>query len=225
MPGKTYHGPELNANRHPLIPRTNLILRLACALWFALNAAGPLVGQEVPAYANESSSTAKEPSEAESLPLPIPEQYIALDLMAVEQLILMLSNRPDQEGATQEALVFLGRAPQRGWEAIGMNDVEELRSHWRSVAGRLLTPYTHSELSLEKKEKIELAVEISINQFVRLYSSLRTDFMEQTDQKARLALITSDRRYEQLRQLGREGLFQKNSLVGRAIHTLLTRED
>lgn len=150
------------------------------------------------------------------------QRYIATELLAVEQLILMLSNRPDQDGAPQEALVFLGRSPQKGWEAIGLEDVEELRSHWRTVATRLLARYTQSDLSSEKKEKMELAVELSITQFIRLYSNLRTDFMQQSDQKARLALLTSDNRYEHLRLLGREGLFKENTLLGKAMHTILS---
>ncbi len=150
------------------------------------------------------------------------ERYVSADLLAVEQLILMLSNRPNQQGAPQEALVFLGRSQQRGWEAIGVTDQEEFRAHWRSVASRLLAPYAQSDLSADKKEKIDLAVELSIAQFIRLFSSLRIEFLEQPDQKARLALLAGDNRYEQLRQLGREGLFKEDSLVGRVVDTVLS---
>lgn len=173
---------------------------------------------------NDQQKEGSSESNLPSSPATQPGQYIAFDLLAVEQLILMLSNRSNQDGASHEALVFLGRSPQRGWEAIGLTDVEELRSHWRSVAIRTLAPYVQSDWSPEKKEKIDLAVELSITQFIRLYSNLRADFMQQPDQKARLELLTSDGRYEQLRQLGREGIFKESSLIGKAIHTILANE-
>jgi hypothetical protein len=172
----------------------------------------------------EQPEQLEQPEALDSLP-PVPDRFAVPELMAVEQLVLMLSNSSNQEGAPQESLVFLGRAPQQGWSAIGVDDVEELRSHWRSVARRLLAAYNHSRLSQEKKAKIELAVELSITQFVRLYISLRADFLEQPDQKSKVAFIANDGRYEQLRLLGREGLFKENSLVGKALHAVLADQD
>jgi hypothetical protein len=147
--------------------------------------------------------------------------YRAPELLAIEQLVLVLSNATSETGDRQEVLVFLGRTNQRGWEAIGTDDIDELRLHWRSVASRLYAGLRADVLSSQQMDKIDLAVEVSIAQFIRLYTDLRNDFLDQPDQRSRLAVLAADNRYEQLRQLGREGLFTDGSLVARVIQNML----
>lgn len=151
-----------------------------------------------------------------------PKEFRPIDLASVDQLVLVLSNSTDDQGKNrQEVLVFLGRSKNRGWEKIGDNNAEEIAEHWRGVAQRQLTTYSQAGLSSEQLEKVTLAVEVSIAQFQRLYRELRTDFLDQPDQKSRLAVLANDSRYERLRQMGREGLFREQSLVGKVIHKAL----
>ncbi len=151
-----------------------------------------------------------------------PKEFRPIDLASVDQLVLVLSNSTDEQGKNrQEVLVFLGRSKNRGWEKIGDNNAEEIAEHWRGVAQRQLTAYSQAGLSSEQLEKVTLAVEVSIAQFQRLYRELRTDFLDQPDQKSRLAVLANDSRYERLRQMGREGLFREQSLVGKVIHKAL----
>lgn len=151
-----------------------------------------------------------------------PKEFRPVDLPSVDQLVLVLSNATDPSGKNrQEVLVFLGRTKNRGWEKVGDGDLEELAAHWRSVAGRQMEQYVQAGLTSEQIEKVNLAVEVSIAQFQRLYHELRTDFLDQPDQKSRLAVLASDSRYERLRQLGREGLFRENSLVAKTINKAL----
>jgi hypothetical protein len=142
------------------------------------------------------------------------------ELLAIEQLVLVLSNANSASGDRQEVLVFLGRSNQRGWEAIGIDDLEELRSHWRSVASRILAESLPPGLEDQRREKIDLAVELSITQFLRLYTDLRSEFLSQTDQRSRLAVLANDDRYDRLRQIGREGLFTADSLLAKVIEGL-----
>ena len=151
-----------------------------------------------------------------------PKEFRPIDLASVDQLVLVLSNSTDEQGKNrQEVLVFLGRSKNRGWEKIGDNNAEEIAEHWRGVAQRQFTAYSQAGLSSEQLEKVTLAVEVSIAQFQRLYRELRTDFLDQPDQKSRLAVLANDSRYERLRQMGREGLFREQSLVGKVIHKAL----
>ena len=177
-----------------------------------------------PGLAITPSLAADELAEQVASEVPVePARYVPVELSAVEQLVLVLSNSTNQQGDRQEVLVFLGRTKNRGWEAIGTEDPQELRSHWRSVAQRVLETY-RSGLSAQQLEVIELAVELSITQFLRLYGELRSDFLDQPNQAARLALLAGDSRYERLRQLGRDGLFTQDSLVARVINHLLSQK-
>ncbi len=146
-------------------------------------------------------------------------QYTPVELLPVEQLVLMLNKAAVQPDNESQKLVFLGRTQQRGWEAIGNTNPEEIRSHWRLVASRVLASYT-KKVGFEKREKIDLAVEISITQFLRTYAELREEFLNQPDQKSRIELVTTDDRYERLRQLGRAGIFGTDSLVGKVIESV-----
>jgi hypothetical protein len=143
------------------------------------------------------------------------------DLASVDQLVLVLSNATDPKGNRQEVLVFLGRTKNRGWETVGVTDSDELSQHWRSVAKRQLEPYHQAGLTTEQLDKVNLAVEVSIAQFQRLYYELRNDFLDQPDQKSRLAVLANDNRYERLRKLGREGLFVDDSLVAKVVNKVL----
>lgn len=144
-------------------------------------------------------------------------KYRPKELASVDQLVLILSNAADTNGKRQEVLVFLGRTKSGAWDTVGNTDLEELGAHWRSVSERQLEEYRRNGISSENLEKLDLAVELSIVQFLRLYQELRADFLGQPDQKARLAVLANDNRYEKLRQLGREGLFQQDSLVSKVI--------
>ncbi|MBX3422830.1 MAG: hypothetical protein KF752_14850 [Pirellulaceae bacterium] len=201
------------------------VLLVAILGYFICSAPKRCVADEVVPAANspESTSINQATATASSTPVP-PKQYTAEPLSPIEQLVLVLSNATDTHGQRQESLVFLGRTKNRGWEAVGITDKEELRLHWRSVADRLLQPYTQAGLSAEQLEKIDLAVELSIVQFQRLYSQLRNDFLHQPDQASRIAVLASDDRYERLRQLGRDGPFASDSLVARVINTVLARQ-
>lgn len=150
-------------------------------------------------------------------------QYRAAELASIDQLVLVLSNATDAAGSKrQEVLVFLGRNKNRGWEKIGDEDSSEIAEHWRAVAQRVIEPYVQSGMTSDQIEKVNLAVEVSIAQFQRLYHELRTDFLDQPDQKSRMAILANDTRYDRLRQLGREGLFRENSLVAKVINSALT---
>lgn len=150
-----------------------------------------------------------------------PREYRLGDLASVDQLVLVLSNATDPKGNRQEVLVFLGRTRNRGWETVGVTDSDELTQHWRSVAKRQLEPYHRSGLTSEQLDRVNLAVEISIAQFQRLYCELRNDFLDQPDQKSRLAVLANDDRYEKLRKMGREGLFVDGSLVAKVLNSVL----
>jgi hypothetical protein len=145
-------------------------------------------------------------------------EYRRVDLPSVDQLVLVLSNATDPKGNRKEVLVFLGRTKNRGWETIGVTDSDELSQHWRNVAKKQLESYEQAGLTSEQRDKINLAVEITIAQFQRLYNELRTDFLEQPDHKARLAVLANGDRYERLRKLGREGLFVDDSLVAKIVN-------
>ena len=151
----------------------------------------------------------------------LPERYAQAPIPPPDQLVLVLSVAPDAKGERQEMLVFLGRPKNKGWQAIGANDPDEFREHWQAVAERVLEPYRHMNFPEEDLQKIDLAVDLSIAQFQRTYMQLRADFLSQPDQKSRLAVLSGDTRYARLRTLGREGLFQDDSLVARVINTLL----
>jgi hypothetical protein len=148
-------------------------------------------------------------------------EFRPADLASVDQLVLVLSNATDPKGNRQEVLVFLGRTKNRGWETVGVTDSDELSQHWRSVAKRQLEPYHQAGLTTEQLDKVNLAVEVSIAQFQRLYYELRNDFLDQPDQKSRLAVLANDNRYERLRKLGREGLFVDDSLVAKVVNKVL----
>lgn len=149
-------------------------------------------------------------------------RFRPIDLSSVDQLVLVLSNATDPAGKNrQEVLVFLGRTKNRGWEKVGDENLDELAEHWRSIAQRQIEQYVRAGLTSQQIDKVNLAVEVSIAQFQRLYHELRTDFLDQPDQKARLAVLASDTRYERLRQLGREGLFRENSLFAKTINKVL----
>jgi hypothetical protein len=148
-------------------------------------------------------------------------EFRSTDLASVDQLVLVLSNSTDPKGNRQEVLVFLGRTKNRGWETVGVTNSDELSQHWRSVAKRQLEPYQQAGLTSDQLDTLNLAVEISIAQFQRLYYELRNDFLDQPDQKSRLAVLANDDRYEKLRKLGREGLFVSDSLVAKAINKAL----
>ncbi len=208
-------------------------------LRFLLSIAVFLIADACPAFSQETSAT--QPSSVNNQPAlgdsknPAsidknastsdsgrPKEFRPVDLASVDQLVLVLSNATDPSGKNrQEVLVFLGRTKNRGWEKVGDGDLEELAAHWRSVAGRQMEQYVQAGLTSEQIEKVNLAVEVSIAQFQRLYHELRTDFLDQPDQKSRLAVLASDSRYERLRQLGREGLFRENSLVAKTINKAL----
>jgi hypothetical protein len=166
-----------------------------------------------------------EPAPPPSTPAPQHRPAISefrnAELASADQLILVLSNATDNKGNRQEVLVFLGRTKNRGWETIGLDHAEELSEHWRGVSKRVLAPYTESQLTSEQVQKVQLAVEVSIAQFQRMYHELRTDFLDQPDQQTRLAVLANDDRYERLRQLGRDGLFRENSLVAKVINQAL----
>ncbi|MFO0939732.1 MAG: hypothetical protein U0930_03085 [Pirellulales bacterium] len=204
--------------------RFRFVAALVLALWMTDSA---LFGQETvtPADSNATQTQAKanvQSTDANSQRLERLKGFRAIDLPSVDQLVLVLSNATDASGNNrQEVLVFLGRSKNRGWEKIGDGDLEELALHWRTVAQRQMEQYVHSGLSSEQLEKINLAVEVSIAQFQRLYHELRTDFLDQPDQKSRLAVLANDSRYERLRQLGREGFFRENSLVAKTINKAL----
>lgn len=150
--------------------------------------------------------------------------YQPIELASVEQLVLVLSNATEpQADKSHEVLVFLGRSKNRGWEKIGDKQIDELGQHWREVAQRHLQIYRQAGISSQQFAKVELAVEVSIAQFQRLYHQLRSDFLDQPDQKSRLAVLANDSRYEKLRQLGREGIFQEDSLVAKVINHLLSQ--
>jgi hypothetical protein len=142
-------------------------------------------------------------------------------LASVDQLVLVLSNATDSKGNRKEVLVFLGRTKNRGWETVGVTDSDELSQHWRTVAKRQLEPYHQAGLTSEQLDKVNLAVEVSIAQFQRLYYELRTDFLDQPDQKSRQAILANDNRYERLHKLGREGLFVDDSLVAKVFNKVL----
>jgi hypothetical protein len=176
-----------------------------------------LMGQQKDLSSNsDNSPVATEDETILQAPVrpPLPE------LLAIEQLVLVLSNANTIAGDRQEVLVFLGRTNQKGWEAIGVEDLEQLRSHWRSVATRVLAASLSTEINHRAREKVDLAVELSIAQFLRLYIDLRTDFLSQPDQRSRLAVLANDDRYERLRQMGREGLFTAESLLAKVIERL-----
>ena len=178
--------------------------------------------QEVAPSQPDNAVSSSAPSTASTPPQAAPKEFRPIDLASVDQLVLVLSNSTDEQGKNrQEVLVFLGRSKNRGWEKIGDSNIEEIAEHWRGVAQRQLTAYSQAGLSSEQLEKVTLAVEVSIAQFQRLYRELRTDFLDQPDQKSRLAILASDSRYERLRQMGREGLFREQSLVGKVIHKAL----
>lgn len=150
--------------------------------------------------------------------------YQAEKLLPVEQLILVLSQSKDGLENQQESLIFLGRTKNRGWVAVGTKDSQDLRLHWKAVGNRVLQPYIQLGLSAQQLEKIDLAVELSIAQFLRLHRELRHEFQNQPDKDARLALLAQDQRYEQLRQIGREGPFTQNSLVAHVINRVLLEQ-
>jgi hypothetical protein len=152
---------------------------------------------------------------------------LATELSAFEQLVLVLNQSDLKEadpkgGRSQQMLVFLGRTKNQGWQAIGLEDSEEFRKHWRTVAMRLLKPYLAEEISQDRLQKVDLAVELSIARFERMYRELRDDFLEQPNQTARMALLTGDSRYERLRQMGRDGPFRDGSLLSKVIASMDT---
>lgn len=193
-----------------------LVLLLMACILFADRAVSSQPADSAPAAADPSHKGDSNASADSEKRLP--------ELLPIEQLVLVLSNATGASGDRQEVLVFLGRGQQRGWEAIGVDDLEELRSHWRTVASRILAECLPSDLDNQQKERVDLAVELSITQFLRLYIDLRSDFLSQPDQRSRLAVLANDDRYDRLRQLGREGLYTADSLLAKVIQGL-TEDD
>jgi hypothetical protein len=175
------------------------------------------------ATSNSAISQPKELSPADTIDGP-QLTYRAEKLLPIEQLILVLSQSKDGHENQQESLVFLGRTKNRGWVAIGTKDSQDLRIHWKTVGRRVLQRYTESGFSAQQLEKIDLAVELSIAQFLRLHQELRHEFHSQPDKDARLALLAQNQHYEQLRQIGREGPFTENSLVAHVINRILIEQ-
>ncbi len=216
---------RLPLNRFPCWDSRQCLGLVVVLCFIALTCNSATKAQEVATSQPSDAVNSTQAVPSTQVAQPAPKEFRPIDLASVDQLVLVLSNSTDEQGKNrQEVLVFLGRSKNRGWEKIGDNNIEEIAEHWRGVAQRQLTAYSQAGLSSEQLEKVTLAVEVSIAQFQRLYRELRTDFLDQPDQKSRLAVLASDSRYERLRQLGREGLFREQSLVGKVIHKALNEQ-
>ncbi|MEZ6134177.1 MAG: hypothetical protein R3C53_04610 [Pirellulaceae bacterium] len=147
----------------------------------------------------------------------IQEQSVQpLPLNPTEKLVLVFSKTTDRHGKTRPVLVFLGRPKNGGWEAIGNGDLSQLQSHWRNVAGRVFADVRARGLNEAELRKLDLAIELTIARFLRLYQGLQQDLLLRSDTPANLEV---DVRYEQLRQAGNQGPFDRDSLAARIART------
>ena len=138
-------------------------------------------------------------------------------LLPKEQLVPVFANTTDEHGVTTEVMVLLSRMQRGGWQAIGTSQDENLFEHWRTVARRVYADFEATELSAEERRKFDLAIDLRIAQFVRLYRGVRAKLQDGSG-TSREQL--SDEIHH-LTTLGNQGLFRQDSLPTRILENLV----
>jgi hypothetical protein len=142
-------------------------------------------------------------------------------LPASEKLALVFSKSTDNKGKSRQVLVFLGRVNDRGWEAIGNGNPQELREHWRKAALRSFEEVRNLNLTVDEHKKLDLAIEFTIARFIRIYEGLQADL--ESIQRVQ-ADVLIDHRYNQLRKIATTGLFDNQSLAVRVANEIASNK-